>query len=140
MTAGIAAMRCAIVVDQSLPPGLAANAASVISMTLGQKVNGLVGPDVKDADGYVHAGIVLIPMPILTAAAPDLQSIRESAVRSEGAVLVGFTGLAQSCRTYDEYVDRMAQVPAAGLDYVAIGLFGPKRLVNKLTGSLPLLR
>jgi hypothetical protein len=140
MVEDIHANRCAVVVDGSLPLGLAANAASVITMTLGQRVNGLVGPDVKDADGYVHAGIVLIPVPILTAARDRVQSIREEVTVCPDVVAVGFSALAQSCKTYHEYIDRIALVPTCELEFVAVGVFGPRRLVNKLTGSLPLLR
>ncbi len=55
-------------------------------------------------------------------------------------VVVGFSSLAQSCRTYQEYIDRMAATPTSQLEFVGVGLFGPKRAINRLTGSLPLLR
>jgi hypothetical protein len=132
--------RCAVVVNEALPAGLAANAASVITMTLGRRVDGLIGPDVRDADGVLHAGIVLIPVAILTANAERIKVIRNEAQSDAEAVCVGFTALAQSCKTYGEYVERMGAAATADLEYVAIGLFGPKRLVNRLTGSLPLLR
>lgn len=140
MIEDIKAIRCAVVVDSSLPAGLAANAASVITMTLGRRVDGLVGPDVKDADGCAHAGFVLVPVPILTTSRDDLHAIHTRTAGHPDAVAVGFSALAQSCRTYHEYVGRMALIPTADLEFVAVGVVGPRRLVNKLTGSLPLLR
>jgi hypothetical protein len=140
MSQDIARSKCAVVVDEKLPAGLAANAASVITMTLGRRVDGLIGPDVKDADGVTHAGIVLIPVPILIAPSERVRAIRDELEAAVNAVSVGFTALAQSCRTYEEYIEKMANSATAGLEFVGIGMFGPKRLVNRLVGSLPLLR
>ncbi len=134
----IADSKCIVVVDAKLPVGLQANAASVITMTLGRQVDGLVGPDVKDADGVLHPGVVLIPVPILIADASAIRTIWREA--GEELVRVGFTSLAQSCRTYEEYVDRLATTSTEDLDFAGVGLFGAKRSVNRLGGSLPLLR
>jgi len=49
-------VKCVIVIDRDLPPGLAANAAAALGMSLGAQVDGLIGPDVADADGVVHRG------------------------------------------------------------------------------------
>ena len=140
MNERIAASKCAVVVNEGLPAGLAANAAGVITMTLGKQVDGLIGLDVKDADGVIHAGIVLIPVPILTTGAERVSAIREEAAANADVVTVGFTALAQSCRTYDEYIEKMANSKTADLSFVGVGIFGPKKIINRLTGSLPLLR
>jgi Protein of unknown function (DUF2000) len=42
------ATRCVVVVDESLPPGRAANAAAVIALTLGKRHPHLAGPDLID--------------------------------------------------------------------------------------------
>lgn len=138
--ADLSASKCAVVVDEALPAGLAANAASVLAMTLANQVPGIIGPDVKDGDGRLHAGIVLIPVPILTAPADRLVEIQKRLSGEPGITSVGFTSLAQSCRTYEEYVERVSQTASDDLVYIAIGVFGPRRFLNRLTGSLPLLR
>ena len=51
-----------------------------------------------------------------------------------------FSSLAQSCKTYDEYVHRLSETPTDAVQAVAVALVGPKKKVNKLVGSLPLLR
>lgn len=135
----ISAGKCAVVVSDELPVGLRANAASILTMTLGHQVPGLLGPDVKDADGIVHPGIVLIPVPVLTASTERIREIWELAGRGEEIVHVGFTALAQSCRTYDEYIERMAQTATADLTFAGVGVFGRKKLVNAIVGSLPLM-
>lgn len=130
----------AIVVSEDLPPGLAVNAASVLAVTLGHRVDGLVGSDVKDADGIVHPGIIYTPLPVLKANAADIGRIVESASGDPEVFCVAFSSLAQSCKTYDEYIQRMNETPTSGLEAVAAAMAGPKKKVNKLVGSLPLLR
>ena len=56
-----------IVVDADLAPGLAGNAAAVLAVTLGATVDGLVGPDLVDADGDVHPGLFSAGLPVLGA-------------------------------------------------------------------------
>lgn len=48
--------------------------------------------------------------------------------------------LAQGCRAYDEFIDKMGQTPERDLRYLGVALCGPKKKVNQLTGSMPLLR
>lgn len=50
------------------------------------------------------------------------------------------TDAAQSCNVYDDYIRKAAEVEGNSFQYFGIGICGDKRLVNKLTGSLPLLR
>lgn len=42
---------------------------------------------------------------------------------------------ARSCKTYDEFIGRMAQVPESTLQYFGVAVCGAKKKVNKLTGS-----
>lgn len=132
--------KCAIVVSEELPVGLAANAASVLSITLGHRVDGLVGADVKDADGVAHPGIIHMPIPILNAPREQIAAIVQAAAEDDELFFVSFSALAQSCKTYDEYIDKMAATATADLDSVGVGLHGPQKRVNRLVGSLPLLR
>ncbi|WP_214412023.1 DUF2000 domain-containing protein [Sphaerisporangium fuscum] len=132
--------KCAIVVSAELPTGLAVNAASVLSLTMGHRVEGLVGVDVKDADGVAHPGIIHTPLPILVAPHEQVDSIMQTAAAQDGMFFVSFSSLAQGCRTYEEYIDKMAATPTAELASVGVGLYGPRKQVNKLVGSLPLLR
>ncbi|MEU4546933.1 DUF2000 domain-containing protein [Nonomuraea dietziae] len=132
--------KCAIVVSEELPTGLAANAASVLAVTLGHRVDVLVGADVKDANGVTHPGVISIPLPILKAPRDQVAAMVQSAAADEELFFVSFSALAQSCRTYEEYTDKMATTATADLDSVGIGLHGPQKRVNRLVGSLPLLR
>ena len=53
---------------------------------------------------------------------------------------VDFTELAQSCRTYGEFIEKMARTGPGELRYLGMALLGPRHQVDRLTGSLPLLR
>src|SRR5687768_5936289 len=92
--------KCAIVVSDELPTGLAVNAASVLSLTMGHRVEGLVGVDVKDADGVTHPGIVYTPLPILVAPREQVGAIVQSAAVQDVMFFVSFSSLAQGCKTY----------------------------------------
>lgn len=54
--------------------------------------------------------------------------------------VVDFSDLAQGCKTYDEFIEKMKDVSETELDYLGIAICGPKKKVNKLTGSMALLR
>ena len=45
-------MKCVMVMDEELPAGVAANTAALLGMTLGSRIEGAVGFDVVDQDGY----------------------------------------------------------------------------------------
>lgn len=131
--------RCVIVVDETLPPGLAANAAAVLAVTLGARAPGLLGGDIRAADGTRLPGLIDRGLPILKAPAADLGALRARAV--EAAVdVIGFPRFGQATIDYEAFRERIAQTATADLDYLGLLLSGPKRAVNKLTGSLPLLR
>lgn len=134
--------KCVIVLDEGLPPGTAANTAAILGITMGMKLPDVVGGDVPDADGNAHMGIIQFPVPILKAGPERLRSLRAKLFTPQFADLtaVDFSALAQGCKTYTEYIQKMAGCPEAKLNYIGIAICGSKRKINKLTGNLPLLR
>ncbi|NKY85378.1 DUF2000 domain-containing protein [Nocardia veterana] len=130
--------KCAIVVSDELATGLAANAASVLALTMGNRVEGLVGADVKDADGVIHPGVISVPLPILRAPRERVAAISRAAAQRDEMFVVGFSALAQGCRTYEEYIDKMAATPTDDVAPIGVGLHGRRKDVAKLVGSLPL--
>jgi hypothetical protein len=131
--------RCVIVVDDALPVGLAANAAAVLSLTLGARASGLIGGDVVDADGNVHPGLIDRGLPILRAPASQLGTIRARALDADLQV-IDFPSFGQQTTDYDAFREQVARTPTDELEYLGLLLYGPKRAVGKLTGSFPLLR
>jgi len=132
-------VRCVIVVDESLPAGLAANAAAMVAVTLGATVDGLPGADLVDADGNVHPGLVAAGIPVLAASRTQLSDLRPRALAA-GVGVIDFPAFGQETTDYDAVIDRVGATPAAELEYLGIALHGSGRAVRRLTGSLRLLR
>lgn len=131
-----------MVLDESLPLGLIANTAAILGVTLGKHMPEAVGGDVFDRSGKAHLGIITFPVPVLRGSKEQIRSIREAlyGYDPQDVIVVDFSDVAQCCNVYEEYIDKAAQVDEGGWRYFGIGLCGPKKLVNKLTGSMPLLR
>lgn len=134
--------KCVIVIDEDMPVGIIANTAAILGITLGIKNSSVVGCDVMDADHNIHSGIIEFPVPILKSSRNLLNKLNETLNDKyfDDLTVVDFTDLAQSCKTYEEYISKMADTPTQALNYIGILICGNKKKVNKLTGNLPLLR
>lgn len=135
-------LKCVMVIDEKLPLGLIANASAVMGITLGKNSSEIVGENVYNKSGHTHLGIIEFPVPILKGNNELLREIREKLYQTEFSELtvVDFSDVAQGCKTYDEFIEKMASIDEDTLNYMGIGICGIKKLVNKLVGSLPLLR
>lgn len=134
--------KCVMVLDKDLPLGILANTAGIMGITLGKHIPETVGPDVRDKSGKEHLGIIELPVSVLKADQEKIREIREQLFWPEFAelIVVDFSDVAQSCNVYEEYIKKAAAVDEKDMTYFGIGICGAKKLVNKLTGSLPLLR
>ncbi len=131
-----------MVIDENLPLGIIANTAAIMGITLGKKMPEVVGADVYDRTGNRHLGIIEFPVPILKGNADMIKTIREKLYEQDfpDLTIVDFTDLAQGCKTYDEFIEKMKEVPEIDLNYFGIAICGAKKKVNQLTGSMALLR
>jgi len=134
--------KCVMVLDERLPLGLIANTAAILGITLGKKLPEVAGKDVTDQSGRAHLGIIEFPVPVLKGTPQLIKELRERLYEPDfsDVTAVDFSDLAQSCKTYDEFTEKMKAVPEDELNYLGLALCGPKKKVDKLTGSLPLLR
>jgi hypothetical protein len=126
-----------VVVDEELAPGLAANAAAVLAMTLGTKVPALVGEAFVDGAGAEHPGLITTGLPVLRAKAGDLPTLREKAVAADVGV-VGFPRVGQTTTDYEHF--RTMVSTADSPEYLGLAFYGDGKVLRKLTGSLGLLR
>ena len=135
-------LKCVIVLDESLPRGLLANTAAILGITLGKKLPELVGADVTDESGGAHPGIIRFPVPILRGSAERIREIRERLCQPgfQELTTADFSDLAQGCKTYDAFMEKMSHTPEAELQYFGLAICGAAKRVNQLTGSMPLLR
>ena len=134
--------KCVMIIDENLPLGMAANTAAIMGISMGKEMPEVVGKDVFDRSGNRHLGIIEFPVPILKGNAQSMQMIREKLYEPEFSDLtvVDFSDLAQGCKTYDEFIEKMTLVSETELRYFGIAICGAKKKVNKLTGSMGLLR
>lgn len=134
--------KCVMIIDENLPLGIIANTAAIMGITLGKEMPEVVGTDVYDKTDNKHLGIIEFPVPILKGNADSIKAIREKLYEPEFADLtvVDFSDLAQECKTYDEFIGKMKVVSEDSLNYFGVAICGAKKKVNKLTGSMALLR
>lgn len=132
--------RCTIIIDKALPTGLAINAASIIGIGLGQAIEHISGHDIQSLDAVNYPGVIHCPLPVLLASQTVISSTLAK-VRDEPDIYVmPFSALAQSCKTYQEYEQKLTATHSADIDVVALGIVGPKKLITGLTGNLALYR
>ena len=134
--------KCVMIIDENLPLGMAANTAAIMGISIGKEIPEVVGKDVFDQSGNRHLGIIEFPVPILKGNAESMQMIREKLYEPEFSDLtvVDFSDLEQGCKTYDEFIEKMTLASETELRYLGIAICGSKKKVNKLTGSMGLLR
>lgn len=132
--------RCTIIIDKDLPAGLAMNAASVIGISFGRTVDNLVGPDMQCLDEVNYPGVIYAPLPVLLASGDYLHELQASAESDDEMYVMPFSALAQSCKTYEEYGERISSVKSENIELVAIGIIGPKKKLTRMTGNLPLYK
>lgn len=134
--------KCVMIMEETLPIGLIANAAAIMGITLGKNRPEVVGGDVTDQSGNEHRGIIEFPVPILRSSAERIKEIREMLYQPDFQELtvVDFSDLAQGCKTYGEFIQKMGNTPESTLQYLGIAICGTKKKINKLTGNMPLLK
>lgn len=133
-------MKIVIVVNKDLPAGLAANSCAVLGINLGQRFPEIIGEDIPDADGTVHKGITSMTVPVLASDGEGLKSLFEQALEHDSLEFVGFNRVAQSCRDYADYRDKLAATPRRELEFSALSLAGSRKQIERITGSLALYR
>ncbi|MGH1548068.1 DUF2000 domain-containing protein [Leifsonia poae] len=134
-----ARLKWVVIVGESLPAGIAANAAICTAAATATRVPGLLGPDAVDVEGGVHPGLPWAGVSVLRASAEQLNGIREKAQTAEDVFVADMPAAAQLTRVYDEYLQTVAGAASADLPYYAVSVVGPRNRVDKIVGRLPLL-
>lgn len=132
--------RCVIVINQDLPLGLAINAASIVGVGIGNKIKQLIGQDLISADGVDYPGVISSSLPILKTTNEMIKKIQKDCSKIEEIYFFPFSLIAQSCKSYDDYAQKLTSTQDQNIQIAAIGLVGKKSKVNKLTGNLLLFK
>lgn len=134
-------MKIVMIINKEIGIGLVANTAAVLGISLSKLYQEqIVGGDIQDASGNVHLGITAQTIPILGASREQIKMLRDAVFTSSEITVIDFSEVAQKCLDYDDYEKSLSCIPASDIYYLGICLYGPKKKVNKLTGSLGLLR
>jgi hypothetical protein len=94
---------------------------------------------VTNADGDIHFGLVWMGVSVLCASAEMLTQLRERALASDVEV-IDFPIEGQQTTDYETFRRAVSLVPRSELRLVGLCLYGTKKSVTRLVGSLPLLK
>jgi hypothetical protein len=134
-----ARLKWVVVVDETLPIGRAVNAAVCVAAATGAQVPGLLGPAAQDVSGSEHPGLPWAGCTVLASDAATLRTIRAKAEAHEGTFVADMPAAAQDTRVYDEYREVLGATGPELVEYLAVGLIGPRNRVDKIVGRLRLL-
>jgi hypothetical protein len=128
-----------IIVNESLPVGLKANVCAVLGMSLGKRFPDLVGKDVLTQDGKKLVGITQIPLPILQSSSANLtEALLE--YRDSEIFIVTFDDSALTTKTYPEFEEKISATNLNGVVLHGLLAYGSRKIINKISADLPLLR
>lgn len=135
-------MKCVMIIDSELPAGIAANTAAALGISLSGRIEGLVGDKLADMNGRIHEGVTNIAIPILASSKEELRQIHDEImeIADPEIFLIGFSEVAQKSLNYKDYEKKLAYRAKEQIDYLGICIYGPRSKVNKLSGSLKMLR
>lgn len=131
-------MRAAIIVDDSMPTGLLANAVSCITTGLFKDQPDAYGPAIDGAD-CTFVPITQIAILIFKKADHDLHALLENAKQS-GCRYMLFTYEGQSTTSYEQYIERVQGKSAKDLKVIGLGVIGDDAVVKAFSKGLELLR
>lgn len=94
----------------------------------------------QSLDEVNYPGVIYAPLPVLLASGDYLHELQASAESDDEMYVMPFSALAQSCKTYEEYGERISSVKSENIELVAIGIIGPKKKLTRMTGNLPLYK
>ena len=135
---GEATLKWVVIVDRSLSPGQAVNAAVCVAAATVPAVPGLLGPGGPDAAEVWHPGLPWAGCSILAASPAQLAAIRQQAI-DRRFLAADMAGAAQATRVYDDYLRELAKTHPDDLAPLAVSLIGPRNQVAKLVKHLELL-
>ncbi len=135
---GAAKLKWVVIVDRSLSPGQAVNAAVCVSAATSPTVPGLLGPGGPDAAEQWHTGLPWAGCSILAASSAELVAMRRQAIERQ-LLAADMPAAAQATRVYDDYLRELAKTHPDDLAVLAVSLIGPRNQVARLVRHLELL-
>ncbi len=130
--------KAAIILDETLPAGLLANAAVCIITGLFAGEDDVLGPGIDGKD-CTFIPITKIGIPILKRGSRTFLELFER-VKNTGVKYMVFTKEAQSTNSYEAYIERVQGKGIEEVTIVGLGVIGTPEQVKSVAGDCPLLR
>lgn len=134
------AVRWAVVVDGRLPAGLVANAAACLGAAVAALVPAVIGDSARDASGTSHPGLPWLGCTILRGDGDTVRAVHSKALGDPEVLVADMAAVAQRVRVYADYLAKVRDASEERLAYYAVSVLGPRKAIDRLVGSLPLLR
>ncbi|SKB64782.1 Protein of unknown function [Acetoanaerobium noterae] len=135
-------MKCVMIVNENLPRGIIANTTAALGISIASLQDGMTGKKLVDRNGRIHESITNVPIPILALPVNDVKVLYDNLLElnDEDLKVIGFNDVAQNSHHYEEYEARLLQTAKDNINYLGICRYGPKKKINRLTGSMKMLR
>lgn len=135
-------MKCVMIIDSELPVGIQINTAAALGISIASEIEGLTGKKLVDRDGNLYEGVTNIPIPILALKKEEIKKKYDEFLskKSDEVKIIGFSDVAQKSLSYEDYERVLARTDYGRVNFLGVCIYGPKKLVNKMTGNLKILR
>jgi len=135
-------MKCVMIIDSELPIGIQINTAAALGISVASGIKGLTGKRLLDRDGKLYEGVTNIPIPILALNKEEIKHKYDDVLerKNDELKVIAFSDVAQKSLSYDDYEAKLALTPYNKVSLLGICIYGPKKIVNKMTGNLKILR
>jgi hypothetical protein len=133
-------VRWSVVVDAELAAGLVTNAVACLGAAVAALVPAVVGEGARDASGTTHPGLPWLGCTILRGDGATVRAVRSRALGDPEVLVADMPAVAQQVRVYADYLTQVRDAAEERLAYYAVSVLGPRKAIDRLVGSLPLLR
>lgn len=140
LAARVLPVRWALVVDGGLPAGLVTNAVACLGAAVAAQVPAVVGEGARDASGTSHPGLPWLGCTIPRGDGATVPAVRSRALGDPAVLVADMPAVAQQVQVYAGYLAQVGDAAEERLANYAVSVLGPRKAIDRLVGSLPLLR
>jgi len=130
--------KTALILRQGLPTWQIANVAAFLAGGLAGTHPHLMGEPYKGGDGRPYTGLIREPVFVYGGTVEELRRTHQRALSRELVPAVYIEAMFTTTNDADNRT-AFAAAPADALDFVGIGIHGPRKTVDKVVNSLKFL-
>jgi len=138
MGAMIYETKTALVIRSDLAGWQVANVAAFLAGGLAGTHGHMMGEPYKDATGRAYSALIREPVFVYGATVEELRRTHQRALNRELVPAVYIEAMFKTANDADNRAT-FAAAPAESLDFVGIGVHGPRKTVDKVINSLKFL-